>query len=319
MSEVPSGLSIGQILDRVFRLTGAYWRLFSGVAAVPAAAIAVPTCAVMAWWMITIIPLVTAKTSTPPHIPIYFAILFALINFAPIPVFALYLPAGIYAATQANLGVKVTFSQAYSVAWRHYGRYLWLMVLVVLYLAGPLVVFAGLIGGGTALLMMHGAQPDAPSAALFLLIPAAILAYFGFLVYCILIMLRFAVAFPAAVVEDLAARAALRRSTSLTCGARGRIFLVMLVIYAAVYVASMAVFIIFGVIGSAGALAAIAAHVAVGSGAFYVLVGMAALLYLLCIVLYSSFTYAAMNTALAVIYHDQRWRKDGVAPWALPA
>ena len=319
MSEVPSGLSIGQILDRVFRLTGAYWRLFTGIAAVPAAAIMAPTFGFMAWWMITIIPLVTTKTPAPPHIPIYFAFLFCLINLVPIPVFALYLPAGIYAATQANLGVKVTFSQAYSVAWRHYGRYLWLMVLVVLYLVAPLVVFAGLIGGGAALLVMHGAQPGAPPAALFLLIPAAILAYFGFLVYCILIMLRFAVAFPAAVVEDVAARAALRRSISLTCGARGRIFLVMLVVYAAMYVASMAVFIVFGVIGSVGAIASIAAHVAVGSGAFYVLVGVAALLYLLCMVLYTSFTYAAMNTALAVIYHDQRWRKDGVAPWALPA
>lgn len=28
--------------------------------------------------------------------------------------------------------------------------------------------------------------------------------------------------------------------------------------------------------------------------------------------------FAAMGTALAIIYHDQRWRKEGVFPSALP-
>jgi hypothetical protein len=318
MSEAFPGMTIGQILDRVFRLTRAYWRLFAGIAAVPAAAVMAPSCAVMAWWMITIIRLATTQPTMPPHIPVYFAFLFILVDLIPIPVFALYVPAGIYAAVQANLGMKVTFRQAYAEAWRRYGRYLWLMVLIFLYIAGPLMVLAVLIGGG-AFLITHGAQPGSAPAALFLLIPAAILAYLGFFVYCILIMLRFAVAFPAAVAEGLSARAALRRSTTLTCGARGRIFLVMLVVYAAMYVASMAIMIAFTVMGSVGALAAMAAHVTVGSAAFYLLIALAAVIYLLLMVVYAAFTYAAMNAALAVIYHDQRWRKDGVAPWALPA
>jgi hypothetical protein len=291
MSEVPPGLTTGQILDRVFRLTRAYWRLFAGIALVPAAAIMVPTYGLMAWMVIELWPQIFARSGAQPHFPLYFSILFiAAGNLLPIPVFALYVPAGAYAALQANLGVKVTFRQAYSVAWRHYGRYLWLMVLVFLYIAGPLVVFGVLIGGG-ALLIAHFSQPGAAPAALFLLAPAAILGYFGFLVYCILFMLRFAVAYPAAVVEGLSARAALRRSTTLTCGARGRIFVVMLVVYAAMYAASMAVIMVFGIIASLGAVAAMAAHVAVGSAAFYALIGLAALLYLLFMILYASITY----------------------------
>lgn len=319
MNEASPGMRIGQILDRVFRLMRAYGKLFAGIAAAPTAAIMVPLCALVGWWLITVMPQVTAHPGAQPHIPDVSFFIFMLVGYLiPLPVFALYVPAGIYAAVQANLGVKVTFRQAYAVAWRNYGRYFWLLVLVALYIAIPLIVLVVLIGGG-GLLMVYASRPGPAPAAMFLLISAAILAYFGFLVYCILIMLRFAVAFPAAVVEDITARAALRRSTTLTCGGRGRIFLVMLVVYVAMYAASMAVIIVLGIFGSVGAVAAMSAHVAAGSVAFYVLIGLAALLYLLFMVVYTAFTYAALCTALAVIYHDQRWRKDGALQGALPA
>lgn len=319
MSEAFRPMTLGEILDRTFRLMRAHWRLFTGIATVPTAIIMLPTYGLIAWFLIAFWPQIFAQGGALPHFPVYLPILFVVVgNLLPIPVFALYVPAGIYAAVQANLGVKATFHDAYAVAWRNYGRYLWLMVLVIVYIAGPFILAAALIGGG-ALLMVHGSQPGSVPSGVFLLIPAAILSYFGFLVYSILMMLRFAVAYPACVVEDLSARAALRRSTSLTCGARGRIFVGMLVVYAVVYAASMVVMIAVGIIGSLGALVATASHVAVGSPAFYLLIVLGALLYLTFIVIYAAFTYAAMNTVLAVIYHDQRWRKDGVAATALPA
>lgn len=311
MSEAFPGMTMGQMLDRIIRLMRAYWRLFACIAAVPSVIVMAPSLGVMALWMIIIIPQITAQAGVPPHIPMYFPFLFILANYLiPIPLFALYVPAGIFAAVQANLGVRVTFRQAYAEAFRHYGRYLWLMVLLFLYVVAPVVVFGALIGGG-ALLIEHSAQPGSAPVAMLLLIPAAILALLGFFVYCILIMLRFAVAFPVSVAEGLTAQAALRRSAALTCGARGRIFLVMLVVYAAMYVAGMVIIIPFGVIGSVGALAAMAAHVRAGSAAFYILIALGAVIYLLLMVVYAAVTYAALNTALAVIYHDQRWRKDG--------
>lgn len=317
MSEGTPQLSLGQILDRVFRLVRAYWRLFLGIAIVPMALVMVPMCAVMAWWFILLQPQITSRTGALPHIPVYFPIFAFALNLIFIPVYAFYAPAGIYAAIQANLGVRVTIRQAYSVACRHYGRYLWLIVLVSLYILIPLAVIASLIGGG-AFLILRGAQPGSMPSALILLIPAGILSYIGILVYSVLIMLRFAVAYPAAVAEDLSARAALRRSSSLTCGTRGRIFLALLVVYVVAYVASFALMIVAGSIASMCAFAAMAAHVAVGSTAFYVLIGLAAVVYALIMVVYGAVIYAAMGTALAVIYHDQRWRKEGVFPSALP-
>jgi hypothetical protein len=319
MSEAFRPMALGEILDRTSRLMRAHWRVFTGIAVVPAAIIMLPTYGLMAWFLIALWPRIFAQGGALPHFPIYLPILFVAVgNLLPIPVFALYVPAGIYAAVQANLGAKVTLHDAYAVAWRHYGRYLWLMVLVIVYVAGPFILAAALIGGG-ALLMVHGAQPGSIPTGVYMLIPAAILSYLGFLVYSILMMLRFAVAYPACVVEDLPAPAALRRSTSLTCGARGRIFAAMLVVYAVVYAASMVVMIAVGIVGSLGALAATAAHVAAGSPAFFLLIGLAAIFYLTFMIVYAGFTYAAMTTVLAVIYHDQRWRKDGVAATALPA
>ena len=319
MSEAFRPMTLGEILDRTSRLMRAHWRLFTGMATIPTAIIMLPTCGLMAWFLIEFWPQIFAQGGALPQVPIYLPILFVIFgNLLPIPVFALYMPAGSYAAVQANLGVRVTFRDAYAVARRHYGRYLWLMVLVIVYIAGPFILAAALIGGG-ALLMAHGAQPDSVPTGVFLLIPAAILSYFGFLVYSILMMLRFAVAYPACMVEDLPARAALRRSTTLTCGARGRIFVAVLVVYVVAYAASMVVMIAVGIVGSLGALAATMAHVAAGSPAFYLLVVLGALLYLAFMIIYAAFTYALMNTLLAVVYHDQRWRKDGAAATALPA
>jgi uncharacterized membrane protein len=97
----------------------------------------------------------------------------------------------------------------------------------------------------------------------------------------------------------------------LTKGAKGRIFLVLLVIYAVTYAVNILLLMIFFVVGAVGAGAAILAHVAQGSPAFFILIGLAVLGYLLVLVACSLFSYAAYTTALAVIYNDQRLRKDG--------
>lgn len=212
----------------------------------------------------------------------------------------------------------MTLREAYAKAWRHYGRYLWLMLLIALYVWIPMAVIGGLIGG-SAFLMTHGSADSTMPLAVFMLIPAIFVAYLGMMVYCVFIMLRFSLAFPACVAEDISARAALRRSIWLTSGARGRILLVLLAVYAATYIFSMIFVVVCGTIFGFGMLAAIAAHVAVGSPAFWILIALGGLLYLGGMVIYSAIAYSAFNAALAVLYHDQRWRKDTVAASALPA
>lgn len=315
----PPPMTVGQILDRIYRLMRAYWQTFFGIALVPAIAVFGSAAIAMTCMAAAVLPQIVRHGEAPPHIPFYLPLtFFAFFYLIPIPIYTLYLPAGMYAATEANLGVKVTFREAYAKAWSHFGRYLGLMLLIALYVWIPFLLIGALIGGG-ALLITHGSADRTIPVAMFMLFPAVFLAYLGMMAYCIFIMLRFSLAFPACVVEGISARAALRRSIWLTSGALGRIFLVLLAVYAATYVASMIFVSVCGTIFACGMVAAIAAHVTVGSPVFWILIGLGGLAYLGVMVIYSALAYAAFNAALAVLYHDQRWRKDTATSFALPA
>ncbi len=247
-----------------------------------------------------------------------FLILGLMLVFYPILilVFALYMPAASYAATQADRGVNVTIGSSYGLALNRFWRYLWLMILPVFYVIVPIAVVAAVVVVA-ALLKQHSSggigamSGGATPAAMFFLVPLILLLYLGLMVYTVWLMLRFAVAFPASVVEGLTAWSSLQRSVKLTKGAKGRIFLVLLVVYAVTYAVNIVLMLIFFMVGAIGAGVALLAHVAVGSAAFYILIGLAALGYLLVLVACSMFAYSALTTTLAVIYNDQRLRKDG--------
>ena len=231
---------------------------------------------------------------------------------------ALYMPAGSYAAVKADSGIEVTFRDAYGAGWSAFGRYLWMMILMMLYVFVPILLVGTVVGGGIVI-AFHGARVVPGSSLPFLLLPIIFLLYLCILVYSIYIMLRFALAFPAGVEENLTAWAAMKRSTQLTRGAKGRIFLVMLVIYAAIYAAELVCILVGGIIVALGALVGFFAHVAAGSPVFFVLVGLGALVFLVLFFALISLSYAAVNSVFAVIYHDQRLRKDGLAPAAQQA
>jgi hypothetical protein len=173
----------------------------------------------------------------------------------------------------------------------------------------PLAVIAAL--AGLVVLLLHNVIGN---NGLVFLIPLLVLLYLAFLVYCVLIMLRFALVFPACVAEDLSAWDSLKRSAKLTQNAKGRIFLALLLVYAITYVVTMVCMLVFFVLGALGALAAVFAHVSEGSPAFYILIGVAVFGYLLVFAVSMLITYSANTTTLAVLYHDQRLRKDGQVP-----
>lgn len=101
----PPLMPIGQILDRIYRVMRAHWRPFFGIALVPAVAIFGTAMAGMACLAVVSLPPILSHGQTPPHIPVYLPIVFiASFYLITIPVYSLYLPAGIFAATQANLG-----------------------------------------------------------------------------------------------------------------------------------------------------------------------------------------------------------------------
>lgn len=306
-------MSFGQIFDRTYRLMRDNLRLFMGIAAVPCVAILVVFGIVFGFMAFEIIPQISHNDATPPGIPLLFmAVLICVYLIFPF-IYALYMPAASYAATLADIGVATTFREAYSVAWRRYGRHLWLMILGTLYMLAPVVACAVVIGLGALLLHFAMGSSSGDNSAL-MLIPLAVLLYIAALVCSILMLLRISLAYPACVVEKLTAWNSLKRSIRLTKGAMGRIFLMLLVVYAFTYLVSLVCMAVLCFVGALVALVAILAHVAVGSVAFYILIGLAVLGYLLTLVVSCLFSYAAFTTALAILYYDQRLRKDGVLP-----
>lgn len=144
------------------------------------------------------------------------------------------------AVAWVHLGQPATIRGAYLSIFPKIGRYLWLMVIIAFVVYIPFLI---LFGGYFTCLFVYlkplgalsqaGAAPN-PQAALALVGVTAVFVLLGIpaLVYSILMGLRYSLALPASVVEDLKARQALKRSIELSKGARGRIFLLALLIVA---------------------------------------------------------------------------------------
>lgn len=314
----PPPLTVGQILDRIFCLLRGHFRLFLKISGVMAAGMFVTYA--LFFGVLFAFGVFHGFRAQQPDPTRAFAVmipagLLAWLLF--MLVFALFETAATYAALQADHGVRVGFRDAYAVAFRSPGRFLWLMVLRVVRVGLPMIACYAVMGA-LALLVLPKNSPPSPGL-IMVLIPTIGLGYLGSLVYAVMMGLRLALAVPACIEEDAAGGAALRRSIILTRDAKGRIFLVMLVVYAAGYGGLMVLQFAGFVVGAVGALLLSLFHlpvvgsvIAIGLLILCVLAGMFAGMGLLA---------CGFAAGLAVIYHDQRRRMEGVTaqPVAEPA
>jgi membrane-anchored glycerophosphoryl diester phosphodiesterase (GDPDase) len=231
-------------------------------------------------------------------------------------IYALYEPTGVYAALEADAGTRGTIRGAWAVAWKKAGRYIWLALVRTLILMLPIMVFGGVIAG-TIGLSMARAHGNSVTNGLMVILPLIMLLYIGSIAYAILIMLRLVLAVPACVAENVSAWTGIRRSNQLTCGAKGRIFLMGLLMYAIVYVAFLVVELVLFLLVSVAALAGMLLHVGLAPWGF-IGIGVVAIVLFCALVLYVACIWAAYTTMFAVIYHDQRLRLEGVAPAVVP-
>jgi hypothetical protein len=303
-------MTFGQIFDRTFRLMRNHLRLFLGIAAVPAGAFFLIFALVFA---VAFAPIIAQLPKQPDptafshtFIPLIF--LMSLLNGI---VFALYLAASIHAAIQVDWGEIITFREAYGTAWKRGWRYLWLLFLAYLIAFLPALVteLAMIVPMGLFAMGKSG-----PATTLVYMIPLEMLLFFAAIVYGIIIAMRLSLAFPASLAENLTAWAAIRRSGQLTQGAKGRIFLILLLIYALGYAAEMVGCMVLMAIFGIGALAAMALHVKLASVVGIIGIVLLVLCVFAFIFLWMMLLWSAFTTALAVLYHDQRVRKDGLLP-----
>jgi uncharacterized membrane protein len=212
------------------------------------------------------------------------------------------------AVAWVHLGKPATIRGAYESILPCLGRYLWLMAITAFVIWTPFaLLYGGLFGALTyygkgikaqvGAAAQHAAAVNPHMTAIAL---AVMVAFFLLLVpvvaYTILMSLRYALALPACVVENVKARQALRRSIDLSKGARGRIFVLGLLV-GVIKLGLVMVTQIFIVV------AAIKQHGQLGPG-------LTALSQIIAFFT-NSFLGPIYATGITLFYYDQRVRKEG--------
>jgi hypothetical protein len=242
----------------------------------------------------------------------------ALASILMIVVYVLFEGAASSAALAANRGSSSSFSEAYGAAWNRLGRLIWLMVLRALCIAMPIMLVAGVLGGATALAAFGGGANSHPGMA-FMLVPLLVLGYLGAMVYSVWMHLRLALAVPACLDKELTAWEALKRSDALTRGAKGRMFLVLLVVYAISYAVIMVLEMVGFMLGTVIALAGSLMHFHLAQPWIGVGIGFLAVGLIGAFLLYMTLSWASYAITFSVLYDDQRLRVEPALPDTEPA
>lgn len=303
----PSGpMTFSEILDRTLHLVRRNLLLLLGIAAVPCGAF-LAIYAVLMGALALSGAFARPAAATDPALVFKFVIPAVLLICIPaLAVFALYLAAACYAAAQADAGIKVTIRGAYSLAWRRARRHIGLLFLIYLRAFLPAIAIILPMLALPGLPILHAANP-----AVFFLMPLGMLLYFAAYVYGIIVVLRLSLAFPACVVEDIGARKAMERSSLLTKGAKGRIFLILLVIHLICYVFLIAFYLVAMILFAVGVFLAAALHSHLAAPWTYLGAALSGICIVIVLFLWIALTWAGLTTSLALLYNDQRVRKEG--------
>jgi hypothetical protein len=310
VSTTPLPISTGEVLDKLWKMLRGNWKLYLWLGS-PLAAVGILFMALYfgALFASGFFPLHPGAAPDPTRLSPW---LFGVVVIGTVPnliAFALYQAATAFATLREASGQKTTLREAYAAAWRKAGRNCWLMILQYLCVAGPILAFAVI---ASILTMVFGAGGNPNPAALFVIIPLIFLVVLGALAYAIWMGLGLGMAFPASVAEDLPAVAALKRSSRLSCGVRGKLFLSLLVVYAISYATVLVVeFIVFGIV-ALGVVLFQLLHLSMAVGiALGVVVG---LIFLVLMFVYTALAWSAYSIGFTIVYCDQRIRLDGPGP-----
>ncbi|MEI9979127.1 MAG: hypothetical protein WDN23_09005 [Edaphobacter sp.] len=214
-------LTTGEILDRTFFLYRSNFWLYVGLASIAAGVSVLTSIARIAYLHFKNVP-VTSPNAV--MVGSAFSVVGALIYFA---VYSVTHAATVSAVSSIYLGEPTSMDRAFNAVKGHWVRYC-LIALWQTWSAGW--IFALLI---VPVFTMTALGIKNMTGLIALLVFLAI----GGLVYGLIAYIRNSLAVPAAVIEDLPVRRAMRRSKQLVAGGKGRIFLLLLLLFALYFVA----------------------------------------------------------------------------------
>lgn len=300
-------LTLGEILDRTAQLYRSRFLVFLGISLVPtgvALGLAFVAGLAVAWWSWRGAASFTVASG---YALIGFFTLAGALVALPILLAATALAAAAmnHAVSRNYLGESATIRDSYKTVWRRGWRYSGLYLLQVLIIgAAPIGVWTVLVFLAALIAVAAKKLGMGSSESGFLLGFIAVLVVIALIGYAIWMLLRLSLAFPACVVEQIGAWPAIKRSSALSKGTKGRIFLLYLLVGILGWVLSMGIMIpstiLIALIPALhGAQHQQAAGIAILIG-FYG----------------SAFAVQALvkpvyGIALVLFYYDQRIRKEG--------
>jgi len=229
-------LSLGELLDRTFTLYRGNFLVFVGIMAIPAA-LGIPSTYLLL--QLDFNMLGNPASPAPPKLAViweFFALALA-VSFLSALLYAIVAGAVTFAVSEANLGRRATIATAYKTAFAKAWRLLGVAINVVIRLIGISLAVGAVLGTIGAIIMIgitaaassafsgNAAMQPAVAVAIVLFV---LVLYAGILAAIVYLGLRYAVAIPALMLEDLGVMASIRRSVQLTKGRRGHVFIALL-------------------------------------------------------------------------------------------
>jgi hypothetical protein len=291
-------LTVSEILDRTAQLYRSNFLLFAGISAVYAGVLLV----------LSLLQIALQEILRLAHLTQQFQWLAWGASGVTLLLAFIFAGAAVAANNRAvawvHLGEHATIRGAYAGILPRLGRYLWLMTIAAFVVWLPMIILCVsyfsiffFYVGSKGLQGTAAATPDNHSMMIVGVVSIVfVLLMIPVLVYTALMGLRYSLAVPACVVENLKARKALRRSIDLSKGARGRIFLLgvlTFVIQIGLVLITQMFFIVFGIKHHGELSAAVRALQQVV--AFFT----------------NTFVGPIYATGLTLFYYDQRVRKEG--------
>ena len=220
-------LAVGEILDRVLSIYRAHFWLLVGLSAASAG---VSVGVAVLRLIFTYFSRITIGSISYSVVSAGFAFVQGGLYLIA---YSLTLAATTAAVNSIYLGEPTSMGSALRTA-----RRLWLRCLGVAFWQGWSATWAFVLLMVPLLVLLTIPAMRGPSGAI-LLITLEGLGFLAGIVYGVIAYLRNSLAIPAAVIEDLSVRAAMRRSKNLATGRIGRIFLLLLLVYALSLVAEI--------------------------------------------------------------------------------
>jgi hypothetical protein len=273
--------SLGEILDRTAQMYRSHFLLYFGIASIDYAATLV--LSLIANVLFFSHAHANARAYTRFTIGLGGSV--GVLTLLPV---AIGMAAVMHCVARNYLGNTCTIREAYAGIGRRWYRYVLILLAMYCYAALPIAVLIGVVAVVPALL-------PSGMAKVVVVGMAVILAFAGFFVM-FWWMLRWALSIPASLMENLKVHRALKRSSILTKGGIGRIFVMLLLVGAVMTVIQYAIQIpMFVLLWKSRGVPTLTTQIVASFGSFFS----------------GSFVLPIYSIALTLFYYDQRIRKEG--------